>query len=537
MTDSLPYSINGILWDFVRENRRQIILYLLLSTVYPVSQIILPYYYGQALSRIQKGESFTDVVKIIIGLWLLTQLMYGYLNYMDSYMVPRLQSFVRTRLVQRIIETYKHRYVDVELGAMMTTLIKLPSVVRDIAHQLRTYLIPSVMIFMGAFAFFAYIDARLVAIYVAGIAAFALLIRAFLGRCANQSEELDGQQSALNEETSDTLGNLESVYTSNTATIEIDRLREYHQQYDRVYTETIQCASVFKRLYYGLSMTLFLTLSGAAIALQLDTTRLVSSIMVSMNVTSHISNMGSEIRDFLFNVGTLQRAQRFITNVQSEDGESFRFTDGDIDFDQVTLRYGDKTVFNGLNLHIPARKCVAIVGPVGSGKTSLTKLVRKMYPYEGTIRVGGTDIRSLDTATLRSHIAHVTQHPRLFNRSLYENARYGTGATNTDVDRLIGELGIGHVFGDRDLRDRAGKNGDSLSGGQRQIIFLLRCLLRNSPIVILDEPTASLDTNVKTTVIDIIKRLMRDKTVLMITHDPDLLKNADLILRCKNVDT
>lgn len=531
MSESIP-TINSIIRDFTRENKKEVVLYLLLSTVYPISQIVLPYYYGQALSQIQAGKLLAGSVYTIIGVWLLTQLMYGYLNYMDSYMIPRLQSFVRTRLIQRIIETYKHRYEDVEIGAMMTTLIKLPSVIRDIAHQLRVYLVPSVMIFIGAFFFFLFIHRQLAIIYTLGLAMFGVLIKLFLSTCADASSTLDSEHSTLNEQVSDTLGNLESVYTSNTSKSEIERLNGYQQSYDRKYTETIQCASKFKRLYYALSMFMFLSISGWVVRLKLDTTQTTSAIIVALNVTSHISDMGNEIRDFIFNIGTVQRAQQLIHTVQKIDGETFQFTDGDIHFDNVSLTYDTKPVFSHLQLQIPARKCVAIVGPVGSGKTSLTKMIRKMYPYEGVIRIGGTDISRVDTETLRSNIAHVTQHPRMFNRSLYENARYGTDASDADVDRLIDELGVRLVFEDRDFSTLAGKNGDRLSGGQRQIIFLIRCLLRDTPIVILDEPTASLDAHVKQQVIDIIRRLMHGKTVIMVTHDRELLKSADTILKC-----
>ena len=120
---------------------------------------------------------------------------------------------------------------------------------------------------------------------------------------------------------------------------------------------------------------------------------------------------------------------------------------------------------------------------------------------------------------------YVPQHPIPFNRTLYENIAYGMKNISKDeVSKLLQRLGIDRLFEPLGLDSQVGKHGEKLSGGQKQVIFLLRCLLRKSNIVILDEPTSALDQYSKNYIFNILQQVIKNKTVLIITHDPDILK-------------
>ena len=204
-------------------------------------------------------------------------------------------------------------------------------------------------------------------------------------------------------------------------------------------------------------------------------------------------------------------------------------------FEDVGLRHGRYPwVLREVTLEIRAGERVGIVGPTGAGKTSLVHLIPRFYDAtEGRVLFDGRDVRSLTLASLREQVAFVFQEPVLFATSVAENIAAGrAGATRDDVEEASRLAGIDDVI--RGLAEGydtvLGERGGTLSGGQRQCVAIARAMLRNAPIVILDEPTTGLDQRSAALVLAALDRLMHGRTVLMISHDPHRLRDADRII-------
>jgi ABC-type multidrug transport system fused ATPase/permease subunit len=194
-----------------------------------------------------------------------------------------------------------------------------------------------------------------------------------------------------------------------------------------------------------------------------------------------------------------------------------------------------KIIIDGLSLYIKEKEKVAIVGEIGSGKSTLVKLLLGLRePISGDIYIDGVAISRMTKSILRKTITYVSQNPILFNRSVIENITYGL-VNKPDVNyvrSLINELGLSENL--NDLNKIAGKNGNALSGGQKQIIAILRAFLMNPKIIALDEVTSSIDLITKKKLLDLISTVFKDKTVIIITHDPELMKLAKRV--CKIQD-
>jgi ATP-binding cassette, subfamily B, bacterial len=205
----------------------------------------------------------------------------------------------------------------------------------------------------------------------------------------------------------------------------------------------------------------------------------------------------------------------------------------EVHLDGVTFRYpgAARPALDGIDLRIAPGETVAVMGPNGAGKSTLTRLLlRWADPEQGVVRIDGADIRDLDLESLRAHIAVVLQETMLFDRTVAENIAYGaSGAGPPDVARAA-VLARAAPFV-RDLPEgyhtRVGQRGRRLSGGQRQRLAIARALIRSAPVLILDEPTASLDAAAARAVIAPLRRLMAGRTTLLITHDRSLAGLAD----------
>jgi len=207
-----------------------------------------------------------------------------------------------------------------------------------------------------------------------------------------------------------------------------------------------------------------------------------------------------------------------------------------IRFEGVGFRYGDggKEVLKGIDLTIPKGKTIAIVGASGAGKTTLVDLIPRFYdPESGSIRIDGVDIRQASLRDLRALMGNVNQDPILFNDTIFNNIAFGVeGATREEVIAAA-KIANAHDFimeKEQGYDTNIGDRGSKLSGGQRQRISIARAILKNPPILILDEATASLDTESERTVQEALDRLMSNRTTIAIAHRLSTIKNADEII-------
>jgi len=212
---------------------------------------------------------------------------------------------------------------------------------------------------------------------------------------------------------------------------------------------------------------------------------------------------------------------------------------GAITLEHVAFGYDkDTPVLRDVSFEIAPGQIVGVVGPTGSGKSTVLSLIPRFYdPTAGRVLIDGTDVAAFRLAGLRAQVGFVLQETVLFRGTIRENIAYGRpGATDEEVvaaaklanaDEFISRMPHGYdsVVGER---------GDTLSGGQRQRIGIARAVIRNSPIMILDEPTAALDTESERLVIDGLQRLMKGRTVIMIAHRLSTIRDADKIIVLKD---
>ncbi len=211
---------------------------------------------------------------------------------------------------------------------------------------------------------------------------------------------------------------------------------------------------------------------------------------------------------------------------------------GEFVFEKVSFGYGAEPVLHEIDLHIPENGTAALVGPTGFGKTTLTKLLLRFYDVDqGRITLDAHDIRDLNLRDLRRAIGLVSQDVYLFNGAIYENILYGRPDASRDEVIEASIAAEAHDF-IRDLPDGydalVGERGQKLSGGQRQRISIARAILKNPPVLILDEATSSVDNETEAAIQRSIHRISKNRTIIIIAHRLSTVRHADCIYLLKN---
>ena len=265
------------------------------------------------------------------------------------------------------------------------------------------------------------------------------------------------------------------------------------------------------------------------ITFSLYVTAFVSPIRKLANFAEMFSNGFAGLHRFV----ELMRTEPTIQD--APDAQELTDVRGDVDVEDVTFAYGDKTdVLHHVTLHIPAGETVALVGPSGGGKSTLCQLLPRFYDVDsGSISIDGHDVRKLTQGSLRRSIGIVQQDVFLFADTIRENIRYGRpGASDEEVERAARQAEIyDDIMAMPDGFDTyVGERGALLSGGQKQRVSIARIFLKNPPILILDEATSALDSVTESKIQGAFDRLAKGRTTLIIAHRLSTIRSASRIL-------
>ena len=297
----------------------------------------------------------------------------------------------------------------------------------------------------------------------------------------------------------------------------------------------VNAASVIMRL--GVATTI---LAGASLIVsgQIDFMLLFLFLLVITRVYAPFDQSLALIAELFVSQVSADRMNEIYNTPTAEGVERFQPKGHDIVFDHVGFAYDKKKVLDGVNFTAREGEVTALVGPSGSGKSTCARLAARLWDVtEGTIRVGGVDISTVDPEALLTDYSRVYQDVVLFDDTVMENIRLGKrGATDEEVRAAAEAANCGEFIRrlPQGYDTPIGENGAKLSGGERQRISIARALLKNAPIVLLDEATASLDVENETKVQGALSRLLAGKTVLVIAHRMRTVAGADHIVVLEN---
>jgi ATP-binding cassette subfamily B multidrug efflux pump len=449
---------------------------------------------------------------------------------------PSLSSLVRWRSYRYVLRQSLGFFQDDYAGrisqkVMQTGMALRESVVNviDGVWFLLVYLIGTIALFIG-------FDWRLMLPLVGWVIAYGAVIVTLVPPVRERSIAMSEANSGLTGRVVDGFTNILSVKLFAHA----EREEAFGRQ---AFERQLEASRAMNRTITTMTAALTLLNSvfifvAAALSIWLWTKGVITlgAVAASNALTLRLNQMSGwvlrSITSLFESTGTIENGMELLsrpnTLVDPPGAEPLIVTEGAIAFENVTFRYGaGNHVIRDLSLFIRPGEKVGLVGPSGAGKSTLVNLLLRFYSLEeGRILIDGQDIAGVTQDSLRAAIGMVTQDTSLLHRSVSENIRYGRPDADEEAIRTAAEVARADHFiaglidprGRRDYSAHVGERGIKLSGGQRQRIAIARVILKDAPVLILDEATAALDSEVEAAIQDSLKDLMRGKTVIAIAH-------------------
>lgn len=537
----------SLLLHYITPHRTTLLGILALLLAGSVLSLANPWMAGMlTASALGEPRQLLDT-KLLLGLWVVLMFIRSVLNFATSYSIgstgERITAQMRNRLYQHLQALPVGYYQQRRPGETLTLLNTDAEIISNFVTDTLVQLLPALFTFVGAFLMMAWLDWPIALLAVVFLPAYIVAMK-LIGR----------RMRPLSRAWVDAYSHMFSVLEENLSMLPAIKAftREGHEQarFEEANTDLLSLTRKQLWIQSALSPAIGL-MSGIALVVllwvgtthiesgQLEAAQLVSLLLYAVLLMSPLRTLADVYGQLQRTRGSAERIIQFLQEQPepTDDGEqALGEIQGHIRFEGVSFGYPTRAkVLEGMSLEIQAGETVALTGPNGAGKTTIGHLLMRFAdPDDGRILIDNIDTRQATMSSLRSQIGLVAQHVLLLNGTVAENIAYAEPAVGQEhieqaaraahAHQFITELPDGYdtVIGDQGVR---------LSGGQRQRLSLARTLLKDPPILILDEATAMFDPEGESAFIAECHEVLTQKTVILITHRPASLALADRVLR------
>ena len=472
-------------------------------------------------------------------------------SYFDSYLTTSVGQYLAHDLRRKVyhhLQRLSLSYYDHhKLGNILSTITDdIDNVQAFFSGSILSIAI-DVFTIVGMFVVMLYIDWKFTLIAMAVTPFLFLFVQRFTHLVKQSTKQVRVKQSEIVSTVEESLGAIRVIQAFAQGDIEEEKLTQRSQ-------ESVDAALQARRVKALLSPVMDVVAAiGTALVLWYGASLVLGNEMTAGSLVVfllYLGKMFKPMQDLAKMTNAASKAAVGMDRIQeildsdallpeSADAKPAPSLSGHVAFDHVAFGYEpDKLILQDVHFEIPAGKMGAIIGPTGEGKSTLINLIPRLYdPAKGTIRIDGQDLRTYTLKSLRDQISYVQQETVLFDEPIWKNIAYGKpDATRAEIeeaarlanaDEFIRKLPKGYDT-------LVGERGAALSGGQRQRIGIARAIIRNSPILILDEATSGLDAHSEALIVEALDRLMKGKTSLVIAHRLGTIKQADQIMVLKD---
>lgn len=533
-------NLKSIIYNSFIENQQIFLSIISLCVAYWLQDVMFPNAFAKFTSNVPdfiKNLSMSNVFGIIFP-YLVAELLFYINNIIVSQAIPSIELSIVKSITKETLESLKTSKESFNVNEYIMNLKKVIES-KALYYLIVSYIIPTALVGIGMLygLMKAELKFGLIALLVLGL--FFYITITFENETIKSSYANEEEINLFYDNIQDIISNYDTVITSGETINEINKLEnsKNNVKYKYVESELVSTSSTFKLHIASLLTTIILNAMSFKLYIdnKIKKDSLVSTAIMSILFMQYYNSTIVKFKNTSSYVGKFYEINDYFGKfkiIENKKLNNFEMKEGQIEFVNLKLKYKKSTIINNFNNKIKPNSITGIVGKVGTGKTSLLKILAGLLNYEGTIYIDNQDIKKYEYDQLMNYIAYIPQHPKMFNNTIKYNLTYGINVSDKELKNFLNQINFMNFFNnfENGLSTHVGKEGAKLSGGQKQIISLIRAILKNKKIFLLDEPTSSLDPEIKISVINLINNL-KNKTVLIVSHDPDIFKLFENIVK------
>ena len=522
---------NTLCKEYINDNKAKFLTYIVISSLFYIIKVVLtPMIYS---SIVELNETnFIDIVKNVGMLWITIGIFCIIKSRIENQLFPEFLSFLRQKLLKLFLEKNKYNFDDSNVSTDITRILEVTRYMKEIFSWICQYIIPVISLTLFITVYFMYNIPILGFINILCNLCMIWFIsskyESLVENSNNRETEYMDMVTKLDENFNNLLNILINNQVDHTLKENEKNEKEYTETYKKQNNEVIYFVNTLKLINYLFAFISIyvLYLHAKHKNVKNQSKQFVRIILIFTFYISTLENLSEDIPWYIMTVGNIKNAEPFLKdNVYYENKEKeIDDLNGDIVFDNVSFKYKDTFIFKDFSLHIKHLKRIGIIGKTGKGKSTLMKLLLKLYKtQEGSIYINNNHIDEINVDKLRSHFNYINQKTVLFNDTILNNMKYGNDKNDQYITQLLQKYDLLRVFStDADvnsLQTLVKTNGSNISMGMQKVIFLVRGLLKESNVYILDEPFSSIDQKTRDKIFRLIDDYTKGKTTIIITHD------------------
>jgi len=548
---ALPATPFRFIWFFIAKFRWWYLAMVLLEAAHASCGIMLPYAIGEVIKGVSHASdhslSMLDALREPLLLFValsVGEVLFARLGGTCQIYIGPLQRQNVTRLLYAYLQQHSHRYLSSNFAGALAHRVSETSM--GVVMTLSTAIFdfwPMVIVFSVSAALLHRAHPQLAALVGGWALLFVSLSFWLATRCRPYAVNASAARSDTTGQVVDSVTNLSSTRLF----ARLDFEREYLDEQLRR-----EMKAVRKSNWYSERVRWFQFLAAASLKIgvlyyslwlwdrgEIGVAEFVMATSLSLLIINEARNLSRRFLEFFEYVGNVANGVHTIIRphelIDQPKAVAARVAQGGIEFRRLHFNYNaERKVFENLNIVIPPGQRVGLVGFSGSGKSTFVSLILRLFDVQqGQILIDGVDIRAMTQDALHRQISLIPQDPSLFHRNLLENIRYGRLEASDEEVIEAARLAHAHEFIGQmkeGYQSLVGERGVKLSGGQRQRIAIARVILKDAPILILDEATSSLDSITEKAIQDTLDEAMKGKTVIVVAHRLSTIAHLDRIL-------
>ena len=551
-----PDGLGAFYWHHARQARSLVVALFAAGLVVALLDTTIPVFVGRVVTLVSKGTpdavlhdhwwQFLGMVLVLVVARPAAMLLQNLIT--NQAIIPGFSNRIRWQSHWHVVRQSWTFFQNDYAGRIANRVMQTGPALRESLVSATNAVWYILVYGGGAVVLLASSDVRLAVPVVLWFCGYAGLLRWFVPQLRNRSQRMSAARSQLSGRVVDSYTNIQTV-----------KLFARPRDEDAFISEAMEDMTETHRYQLRLTTTLALCLAVLNAAMVVGTGGVaiwqwsigriaVGTVAMALPLTWHIVSIAGwvaqNVATIFENIGVVQEGMRSIAvphqMTDRADAVPLAVARGEVRFENVCFGYGtQRGVLHGIDLVISPGERVGLVGPSGAGKSTFVNLLLRFYDIEsGRILIDGQNIAEVTQESLRAQISMVTQDTSLLHRSISDNIRYGRPqSSDWEVRRAAAQAqAVGFIEGLEDWNGRrgfdahVGERGVKLSGGQRQRIALARVILKDAPILVLDEATSSLDSEIEAAIQEQLESLMRGRTVIAIAHRLSTIARLDRLV-------